>query len=563
MRLITYPILWLLRGLQAVTRGLYLLLRGYNALHLRVHGTLTDTRSLRSALAYLTSPRRPGPTLLSVLSALERARKDPRLELVLVELGPLNCGLARAEEVREALARVRDAGVRVCVVMEEAGLQEYWAALGGSRIRLAPAGSLNLTGISSELVFARGLLDKAGVQAQLEARGKYKSAREIFTREAPSEANREMTEALVGDLYEQLVGNIARHRGIGEEKVREILDRGPFRAEQAREAGLIDEIGYADELKEKLKEEFKPWRPVEGGIYLQLSVSLAGEGRAIPIALLEVCGTIKSGQTLPGQDQPRATGSRSFTAELRRAVEDSRVKAVVLRVDSPGGSGLASDVMWHALLKAREKKPVVVSMANLGASGGYFIACLKGAPLFASASTITGSIGVLGGKFALPELYEKLGVSKTIVSRGERASFYSEYVPFSEEDLEKVREDIDAFYKDFVEKMATGREKSFEEIDKVAQGRVWTGKQARENGLVDRTGGFLEALKEVRRLLNVDENRKLSVVRTPGHRPKWPFRIEPNFDQFPLSEVRWYLEQADALNGERVFAMLPFRIRFR
>ncbi|MEW6775289.1 MAG: signal peptide peptidase SppA [Bdellovibrionota bacterium] len=566
MRLLTIPILLIVRGLGWLARKIFLATRGYNVVRLRLKGSLPDRHGAGGLLSAFSGASR-GPTLLEVLLALDRARRDPRVKAVLVEVGHLRCGPARAEEIRRALARLRESGREVWIYFEEAGLPEYLVALGGSRIVLAPAGSLHVAGIASEVTFFKGLLDKAGVQAQLAARGKYKSIRETVAEPAMSEANREMTTALVSDLYEQLVAETAAHRKLDPAKVREILDEGPFLAEQARNYGLVDGTGYLDDLAEELEEKFEPYRPLPLGAYLRLSVDVISKGNPTAIALLEVAGSIKSGKSLPGPDGRRATGSRTFLKELERAAEDKAVKAILLRVNSPGGSGLASDLMWHALVKASKEKPVVVSMSDVAASGGYYVSAIQGTTILACDSTITGSIGVVGGKFSLAGLYEKLNIRKEIIRRGKHAASSSDAVPYTEEELKKLAADIDAFYQDFVKKMAEGRGKSFEEIDAVAQGRVWTGKQAREQHLADEQGGLLEALTFIRQRLDLPENAPLALLETPGERPRLPIRWEWNFSERPLSrlgiaEILKPLELARQFAGERVLAILPFEVRF-
>lgn len=579
MQYLSKAILYLVSLIRAGIRKLFLAVRGYNVLRLHLHGPLPD-RTRAPGLMAAFSGRRFGPALLDVLIALDRARRDERIEVVTVEIESLACGMSRAEEIRRALARVREAGKRVIAVLEEPGMGEYLAALGASEIVLAPAGSLNVSGLASEVMFLKGLLDKAGVEAQLAARGKYKSAREMFTEDEMSAANREMTEALVGDLYEQLIAEIARHRKMEPEAARAALDRGPFLASEAVELSLVDRTGYLDDIDEALEKELPKVLPLKLQPYLRVSVpdERAATARPTPIAIVEVSGHIKSGRSTPGSDGTmRATGSRSFIHELEKAAAHPSVEAVLLRIDSPGGSGLASDLMWHALGKVAKDKPVVISMSNVAASGGYYVAAIApGCPILATASTITGSIGVLGGKFALGELYEKLGIKKEIISRGARATYHSDYRLYSDEELQKLRGDIDAFYVDFVSKMAQARARSFDDIDAVAQGRVWTGKQALEIGLVDELGGMIDAFDLLRKKLQLPEWAPLALIEAPGRKRRWPLRLEWNFEESPLSKSKYgaiggALESAlfrpaqlaALFARDRVLALLPFEINFR
>jgi protease-4 len=407
------------------------------------------------------------------------------------------------------------------------------------------------------------LLDRVGIRAWLSARGKYKSMRETFAEPAMTPANREMTEALVGDLHAGLVDAVASARHVDSDEAKALLDRGPFLAEEARDLGLIDTVAYFDDVEENLEKSIGKYRPLELRAYLSLSSHLRGRGRPTRVALVEVKGHIKSGRHVPGEDGARATGSRRFVEDVRGLAEDPKVRAIVLRVDSPGGSALASDVMWKALSKAAEKKPLVVSMANVAASGGYFVSGIKGAKILSLSSTITGSIGVVAGKFDASGLYEKLGVRKELVAGGKRGGFFSESRGFSPDELEKLESDLDAHYRHFVSRMAEGRGKDTEAIHAVAQGRVWTGRQALENGLVDEHGGLLAAFIAVRSALGLPALAPLMVVSAPAERRRFPVRLEWRLPEGIVPEVVLTpLRLAEYFSGERTLALLPFDIRF-
>ncbi len=542
-------------------RRLYVLVRGYDVLTLRLDGAIRDKRGAASFATALLGESR-GAALLDLIVALERAARDDRLQAVFVEIGPLSAGLARADEVRAALARVRDAGKRVVVYMEEAGLGAHFVALGGTEIVLAPGGALNLTGVASEVVFLKGALDRIGIRSWLRARGKYKSARETFGESEMTAANREMTEALVGDLYEQLVGRIASSRRLSPDDVRARLDTGPFLASEAQALGFVDTVAYRDEVEQALKESVGKWRSLSLDAYLRLSTHLMKRGKGLRVALVDVKGAIKSGASVPGRSGVRATGSRHFIESVDALAEDPRVQAIVLRVDSPGGSALASDSMWRALTRASKSKPLVVSMVDVAASGGYFVAGIRGATIFASPTTITGSIGVLAGKFDASLLYERLGIKKELVARGRRAGFFSEARPFTEDDLAKLEADLDAHYGHFLARMAEGRGRTVEEIRAVAEGRVWTGRQALANGLVDAHGGLAEALAKVRTILGKDPDAPLRIVRPRVGRRGLPVRIAWRGANGGLPELLARpLALAEYFSGERVLALLPFDIR--
>jgi protease-4 len=543
-------------------RRLYVALWGYSVLRVRVSGKLPDRTGPVSLLGALGRDR-PGPALLDLLVALDRARRDGRVEAVFVDMGPLSCGLARSEEVRIALRRLHDAGKRVVVYLEEGGLVEYSAALGATEITIPPSASLNITGIASEVLLFKGLLDRIGVRAWLSARGKYKSMRETFAEPEMSRENREMTESLVGDLHTDLVEAIAAARSLKADEVRAALDRGPFLAEEARNIGLVDQVAFFDDVEEKLKGSLRKFRPLGLGSYMSLSRHLIGRGRPARVALLEVHGHIKSGRSVPGEGGARATGSRRFVEEVGAIAKDPRVRAILLRVDSPGGSALASDVMWHALTKAAEKKPIVVSMSNVAASGGYFVSGIRGAKILALSSTITGSIGVVAGKFDASDLYAKLGIKKEIIAAGKRGGFFSESRGFSSEELQKLETDLDAHYRLFLARMAEGRGKDPEAIHAVAQGRVWTGRQALANGLVDEHGGVLAAFDTVRSALGLAEHAPLAIVSSRSEKRTFPVRLAWRVPENLLPDALLTpLRLAEYFAHERALVLLPFDIRF-
>lgn len=561
MRLILWILLAPFRLIRWAFRVGYVRLRGYSVLRLRLYGSLPDRNGPLSLLSAWSGGAR-GPALLEVLLALDRARRDPRIQAIFVEVGPLHAGMARAEEVRRALSSVRETGKRVVAYLEQGGLPEYSVALGATEIAMPESGVLHLAGVASEVVLLRGLLDKVGVRPWLKARGRYKTARETFAEVAMTPENREMTQALVTDLYEQLVEAVAVSRGLSPEVAREHLDRGPFTAALAAELGLIDTVAYEDEIDERLEERLGKVRAVGLSSYFRLSETVIPRRPRATVALLEVAGHIKSGASVPGRDGARATGSRKFVEEVRELARDPGVAAVLLRVSSPGGSAIASDVMWHALDALREKKPIVVSMADVAASGGYFVSGIVGAPIFASGATITGSIGVLGGKFDATALYEKLGMKKEIIGAGAHAGYYSEARGLTDREVERLDDEIEAHYRHFLGRMAKGRGRSVEEIHAVAEGRVFTGRKAMASGLVDEQGGLLEALGRVKTLLGLAPEERVAISAATSERRFFPIRIEWSVPESVLPEtLAGPLRLADWFRGERVFALLPFDFR--
>lgn len=506
--------------------------------------------------------RTSGPDLPSLLDVLDIAARDPKVSTLVVRIEQLECGLGRADEVRAALARFAATGKPVIVYADELGMAGYWVALGASSIRLPPTGSLNVSGVAMEFTLLEGVLDRAGIHAQLLARGKYKSMREQFTASRMSEANREMLTSLVTDLNGQLVERIAAGRKKPREAVQEAIDAGPFRADQALALGLIDQTQYTDQLADELGvEEGKLQGLAE--YRKRLRRGRLWRRRGPSVALLSISGTIRSGHSRPGPNGPRATGHQSFRRALRRVAHSPKIRAIVLRVDSPGGSALASDLMWRELTLAAKKKPLLVSMVNVAASGGYYTSAIAGVPVWANPSTLTGSIGVVGGKFEISALLAKLGIGRETIASGPRASFYAVTTPWNAEELEKVDADIEAAYRDFVTKMAEARGVSYESLDRVAQGRVWTGRQAVESSLVDRLGGLWDVKAAVRERLSLGADAPIRWVTASAPRGLRPRREDdPELSsnmlfwlRGRLPEVSDALELALDLRGEWLFAL--------
>lgn len=549
-------------------RQLALTFRPFTRLDLRFSGALLDLPAGGGVFSEAETH------LVPLLSALGAAERDRKLSQVTVRFSDFRPGLGRAEELRVALKRVRDAGKKVVVYAEEYSLGSYWVATAANEIVLAPGGALNVSGVASEFTLLKGLLSKLGVDAQLGARGKYKSMKEMFTEEHLTEANREMLGALVSDLFNQLRERISESRGLSPEAINQAFERAPFRADQAQIEKLVDRLAYVEDVDEELREAEKR-RGAAGvravGLYPYLA---AKRKRWFPqhrpkVALLRLSGNIKSGQSKPGPHGPRATGSEALVQAVQAAAKSKSVRAIVLRVDSPGGSALASDVMWRSLSKAKEKKPLFVSMANVAASGGYYVSGLKGVKIWASPSTLTGSIGVVAGKFAVAGLLSKLGIQRELVASGPRAAFYSPTQAWSEPELLKLSDDLDAHYHDFVSKMAEGRGVAYAELEARAQGRVWTGAQAKEQGLVDELGGLGAVLKAVRAELGVSDSAPLKLVDFTRQslwqtlRARFPTgQALGGFGLATLPAASRLLELQADLEGESVFYLLPFEGTF-
>jgi protease-4 len=500
------------------------------------------------------------PSLRALVEAIDRAGADPQVKGLLVRIGPLDAGWGRVQELRDAIVRFGRRGKASWAHLEFAGNEEYYLASGCTKIAAAPTAMLDVSGLAAEVTFFRGALDKVGVEAQFEGVGKYKNAPNQFTEKGFTAPHREQMEALVGDLFGQYVSAVAEGRGLDPDRVRALIDQGPFDASRALEAGLVDELLYRDQVEAKVKGGTRV-TPVR---YLKGARGFGFDGRP-KLALLYAVGDI-----IPGESQTSPlggggmVGSDTLIRGLRQAVEDDGVRAIVLRVDSPGGSGTASDAVWREIGRARRSKPVVVSMGDYAASGGYYLS-MNADAIVADPGTITGSIGVFSGKFNLAGLYAKLGLTHGTIARGRNASIFSSWEPWTDEQRRKIRGINEAFYTTFVTKVAEGRKKTPEQIEAVAQGRVWTGREALAAGLVDELGGLDKAIGVARQKARIPRGQEIQIVVLPERKGLFE-TIFDSQDEDVVSralgpDAAVLLRWAAALNEVGPIARLPFELK--
>jgi len=454
--------------------------------------------------------RRP-PTLRATVAAIRRAKIDARVKSLVITPSAAGALWGQVQELRGAIEDFRTSGKPVTAYLEFGGAQEYYLASAADRIVMMPAGQLDLTGLATYELFFRGTLDKIGVVPDLLHIGDYKTASNTFTEKSFTDAHREMTQSLNRDWYDELVRAIAASRKRSVEEVRQAIDGGPYLAEEAQKAGLIDALAYEDQLDDV--------PPVAGTRRLEAEAYLraAGPPRTYTpgarIAVLYAVGTIASGHS-PYDGAGGVVGSETFVQWLRKVRVDASVRAIVVRVDSPGGSAIASEVIWRELMLTRELKPLIVSMGDVAASGGYYIA-LPAHTIVAQPGTITGSIGVVTGKFVLEGALDKVGVGTAAVSDGRFAEIYSPFRPFTPAERDRLEEQMQATYELFLSRVATGRNSTPARIDAVAQGRVWTGQQARERGLVDEIGGLDRAIQLAKERAKLDVTRDVQLLVYP------------------------------------------------
>jgi len=496
--------------------------------------------------------------LQKVVASLERASKDPSVKGALLKVGSLGgAGWGRVQELRDAVIRFRDSGKPVDSLMVYAGNREYYLASAGTRVLATPTAILDVSGLAAEVTFYGKVLDKVGVEAQFEGEGRYKNAPNQYTESGFTEPHREQMEALLDSLFEQYVGGIASGRNRSVDEVKAWIDAGPWDAHAALEAGLVDELLYDDELEERVGS-----RVGLSGFDTSEGFGFGGPRR---VALVYAVGEIMPGASSSGLFGTVA-GSDTIVAAIQEAARDSAYAGILMRVDSPGGFGPAADAIWRAVVQARESKPVVVSMGDAAASGGYYVAMGADA-IVAQPGTITGSIGVFSGKFSLRGLYDKVGLTKEVVQRGAHAAIYSDYRPWTPEERRRIKSMNAAFYKEFVTKAAAGRGMSYEALDEVAQGRVWTGAEALERGLVDQLGGYATALGVLRERAGLSPDTELRLEVLPKPKGLFDTLFEPDesnvmsrvLSEELLAAMRW----RNVLGVGGPVARLPFDLAIR
>ncbi len=478
------------------------------------------------------------PTLASVVRALDRAAADDRVVAVVARVGTAPMGLAGIQELRDAVTRFRESGKPAIAYADtfgewRAANAAYYLATAFERVYLQPSGDVSLTGLLYETPFYRGLLEKLDVVPRMGKRYEYKNAANSFTETEYTEAHREALQALADSQFGQIVRGIAEARQLAEDEVHRLSARSPLLGREALEAGLVDELAYRDAAYAELEERFADAELVPLARYSRSERSArwtAATGWGRKVALIYGVGAVARGES--GYDPllgEQTMGSETVAQAFRDAVDDEGVEAILFRVSSPGGSYVASDTIWREMVRAREAgKPVIVSMGDVAASGGYFVAMAADA-IVAQPGTVTGSIGVYGGKLISRGLWSKAGISWDDVATSESARIWSGNHDFDAGGWQRIEASLDRIYDDFTAKVADGRSLTRAAVHEIARGRVWTGEDALERGLVDELGGYRVAMRRVREAIGVDEDADLTVEEFP--RPKTPFEL--------LSEGRW------------------------
>jgi protease-4 len=531
--------------------------------------------------------------LPDLLARFERAASDKDVSAIVLKIRNPEVGPAKLREVRAAIARLRKSGKKVTAELESGSTPDYLIACSCDEIVMPESGEIMIPGVRAELMFYRGLFDLLGVQADMMQVGDFKGAAEPYTRKEMSPEFRKQYEAVLEDMYQQIVETIAADRKLDPAKVRELVDTGVFSAQAAKEAGLIDVVAYSDELKPRLQKVLavdqvelaenygkkKMNTDFSGmtGMFELFNLMMGVEptqrvSSAKKIAVIYASGVIMSGDGGASLFGGETMGSDTIIKAIREAESEKSVVAIVLRVDSPGGSALASDQIWRAIQKC--EKPVVASMGDMAASGGYYISmgCDK---IFAESGTITGSIGVVGGKIVLKGLYDKVGLNTEVISRGKNSSILSEMSTFSDSERVVWKKMMESIYQQFVAKAAAGRKMDVAKLESLAGGRIWTGRQAKANGLIDELGTLNDAVAEAKKLAGMKPDDKVEQMSLPKPRSFLDqlfegemgvhSRIGSQVGQTVPALVQRLaeVEQLQTLFRERSLFLMPYRVEIK
>jgi protease IV len=490
---------------------------------------------------YPEGPGQPGvfgemaPNLSKIIERIDSAAGDEKLTGLMLHIDGLELGRGKVGELRAAIARARKAGKKVYADLHEGTASAYLLASACDEIIMPPAGMISVSGVRMEIMYYKKLFDTIGVKADMLQVGDFKGAAEPYTRSNMSPEFRKQTETVIDDYYNQLVSTVAADRKLDIGTVKDLIDEGLFTSARAKEAKLIDHCAYIDEFEKQLKDKNKAdevalvedygkkkmdddFQGFAGLVKMfELMAGVEPRGKVSSnkkIAVIYAVGPIMTGKSASSLFGDETVGSDTIIAALKQAEEDAKVAAIVLRVDSPGGSALASDLMWREISRIKSKKPVVSSMGDIAASGGYYISmgCTK---IFAEEGTLTGSIGVVSGKFALKGLYDKVGLSIDTLSRGKNSGWMSSDQPFSASEREVMLRMMKDVYGQFTQKAAQGRNLELKSLEELAGGKLYTGRMAKEKKLVDEVGTLEDAVADAKRLAGLKDDEKVERLILP------------------------------------------------
>jgi len=539
---------------------------GAQVMRVKLSGVIREQPTLLSA--------EPLHSVYGIRELLHTLADDDQVTAVLLELGPLASGFTKLLEIRQMIEDLQNSGKKVYCYSEALTNSSYFLATACDKIYINPAGTAWINGLSATALYFKEALSKLGITAEFEYTGQYKSAHEPFTRETMSPADREQTNAFLDDYFAVFLEEIASARQIRVAELDSLINQGPYTAQQAVDKGLLDDLVYADEIKEKLAANLGRKVNIRSlkkrGYQPPFQTCWKYQQQATDqIALIYVCGGITTGESRSNFSDNPTAGAETLTRAIRAARKDKEVKAIILRVDSPGGSTLASDLIWREVAlttRGEKRKPVIVSMSDVAASGGYYVACAADS-IVAAPTTLTGSIGVIAGKLEISGLMDKLGLNTTTLKRGDHAGMLTIYRPWEAEERGKIREQILAAYDKFTQQVAEGRGMTQKAVKKLAGGRIYSGQQALEEGLVDQLGGLQTAIAIACELAGIKAEAvsfavypkwwqgflKMDAIALLRQESLWQGQPPAAFQQAQMYLHAWLIN-----NDENLFMLMPY-----
>lgn len=502
------------------------------------------------------------PVLHDYLDGIDSAASDSRITGIVVRIAPLQVGWGKLQEIRSHLVAFQKSGKpSICYLgYDGIGNPEYYLASGCSQIWLVPTAPVSIRGMMAEATFLRGTFDKLKIVPEYYHIAEYKTAANTFTEKKFTPAHKEEVESLLHSVYNQYIRETAQARKMEPAKFEQLVERGPLLTHEAVDSRIVDKLAYWDQVEDYFKRGRRSWNPLSLGRYRMFINSFGGEN----VAVVHATGLIVSGDS---QDSPTGgfvMGGDSVASDIRAARENPSIKAIVLRVDSGGGSVVGSEVIRREVELANDVKPVVVSMSDVAASGGYWIAT-PARRIIADPGTITGSIGVLIGKFNISGLYSILGLSTDYVATSDNATLFSDQQNFTAAQRELIQKSLNETYAEFTQGVARGRHMSVAAVDKIGKGRVWSGAQAKELGLVDELGGMDRAIEVAKQLAHIPASSSVQIVRFPREKTLWEMLLERQrsmSESTSAASIEETLRRILDAQGP-VQARLPYQLRIR
>jgi protease-4 len=537
-------------------------IRDNSTLVLRLNGEIPEKPGIDVPLPFV---EHSAPvTVRDTWSILKNAATDSRIKAILLLPDGVSAGWGKLEEIRADIVEFKKSGKPVYAFLRNPKTREYYLATAADRVYMQPEDLLDVKGLRAELMYFRRTLDKVGVQVEVMHIGKYKDAGDMFTNTTASPETLDVMNSVLDTVYGNLLETFGAARKKSADEMRAIIDNGPFTAKQALEKGLVDELRYEDqafgELASKLGQQ--KIEKLSHREYLRSFPDTSGGRKKIAFLVGE--GDIMRGSSDDRSISDEGFTSTAFIRQVRKVAEDNDVKGVIMRIDSPGGDAIASDEILREVQLLSKKKPLVISMSDLAASGGYYVA-MTGDPIIAHPLTYTGSIGIIFGKVNLRGFYDKVGITKDILTRGKDADIDTDYRELDERGRQKLQESLQEFYTGFVGKAAASRKRTYDQLEPLAQGRVWMGSQAKANGLIDDLGGIDKAIELVKQKANIGKNEGVRLVSYPGKRSIFEQFLKANDESVVDSKMR---EAFGGLNYKLwmkggIMRMMPYTIKIQ